>query len=44
MSATDFHDAVVAIGVGEAANLCCGSADDLGFAKLVDKLHAQSFT
>lgn len=43
MAAAHFHDAVVAIGISEPANLRRGFRDELGLAKLVDKLHAQSF-
>ena len=41
VSAANFHDAVVPVGIGQPADFFGGPADDFRFAKLVDKFHAR---
>ena len=39
MSAANFHDAVMPVGIGEPADFFGSSPDDFRFAKLVNKFH-----
>jgi hypothetical protein len=43
VSAANFHNAVMAIGIGEAANFFCSFGNHFRITKLIDKLHTQSF-
>ena len=38
--AANFHQAVVAIGIGEAADFFGGLGDQLGVAEFIDEFHA----
>ena len=42
VAAAHFHEAIVAFGIGQAADLLGGPGDDSGIAKLIDEFHGDS--